>query len=384
MNIFRPLLLLAGLVFLAPSVVVAADADEMQKEFNTVIQGLNRNSFDRFNRAIDQSDMTDRVYSRRLVEPAVKTAFEQEFTTSIQQMFTSSFPSSKKEILGTVLDFRFENDQGRAVVRYEASGYRFIYHAYELRADDGGRLRIVDWIDYYQGGRFSDEAGAALVMALPSKAATRNMLADKTLDDGQVFQAGELFKAARDGEAERFFQIHDDLDDTLREEEVVVRLSWQVALGERDGERVEAAAQRIEQAFPGDALHAMRLVEHYVASQQFDKAIAALETLQQELGVRDGATESLKTSAAIALGNLEDAERFAVQATQSEPTLELAWWSLLRARTEAGNYGGATEAMARLEDDFGETMSPGQLRKDRYLRVLADQQEYLDWRASRE
>ncbi len=382
MNIFRPLVLLAGLALLAPA--VAADADEMQKEFNAVIQGLNRNSFDRFNRAIDRSDMTERIYSRRVIEPAVKSAFGKEFTTSIQQMFTSSFPSSKKEILGTVLDFRFENDQGRAVVRYEASGYRFIYHAYELRADDGGRLRIVDWIDYYQGGRFSDEAGAALVMALPSKAATRNMLADKTLDDGQVFQAGELFKAARDGEAERFFQIHDDLDDTLREEEVVVRLSWQVALGERDGERVEAAAQRIEQAFPGDALHAMRLVEHYVASQQFDKAIAALETLQQELGVRDGATESLKTSAAIALGNLEDAERFAVQATQSEPTLELAWWSLLRARTEAGNYGGATEAMARLEDDFGETMSPGQLRKDRYLRVLADQQEYLDWRASRE
>ena len=98
----------------------------------------------------------------------------------------------------------------------------------------------------------------------------------------------------------------------------------------------------------------------------------------------DGAIESLKTSAAIALGNLEDAEKFAVQATQAEPTLELAWWSALRARTAAGDYAGATEAIARLEDDFGERLTPQQLGKDPYLRVLPAQQEYVDWRATRQ
>ena len=108
------------------------------------------------------------------------------------------------------------------------------------------------------------------------------------------------------------------------------------------------------------------------------------DVLQQELGIGDGAMGSLKTSAAIALGNLEDAEQFALQATQSEPTLELSWWSLLRARTAAGDYAGATEAMARLEDDFGESMSARQLQRDPYLRILADQQEFLDWRASRD
>ncbi len=384
MNSFGRIALLMALVVFAPPVLMAADADEMRQEFNAVIQGLNRNSFDRFNRAIDRQDMTARIYSRRMVEPAVKSAFGQEFTTSIQQMFTSSFPPSKKDILGTVLDFQFEGNEGRAVVRYGASGYRFIYHVYELQADDGGKLRIADWIDYYQGGRFSDEAGAALVMALPSKAATRNMMADKTLDEGQVFQAGELLKAARDNQAERFFQIYDDLDETLLAEKVVIRLHWQLALSERDGARVEAGARQVEQAFSGDALHSMRLVEYYIPSGQFDKAIAALEVLQQDLGVRDGAIEALKTSAAIALGNLEDAEKYAVQATQSEPTLELAWWSLLRARAAAEDYAGATEAMARLEDDFGESLAPRQLQKDPYLRILADKQEYLDWRASRD
>ena len=135
---------------------------------------------------------------------------------------------------------------------------------------------------------------------------------------------GELLKAARDNQAERFFQIYDDLDETLLGEEVVIRLNWQLAMKQLDGPRIEAAAGQLEQAFPGDALYSMRLVEYYIPSGQFEKAISALEVLQQALGVRDGAIESLKTSAAIALGNLEDAERFAVQATQAEPTLELA------------------------------------------------------------
>ena len=72
------------------------------------------------------------------------------------------------------------------------------------------------------------------------------------------------------------------------------------------------------------------------------------------------------------------------QAVEAEPSLELAWWSLLRARTAAGDYAGAIEAMARLEDDFGESLSSQQLRKDPFLRVLSGKQEYLDWRASRQ
>lgn len=384
MNMARRLALLIALAVLYAPLALAQDADQLRSQFQGIIEGLNENSFERFLRAIDRKDMSDRIYARRMVEPAVKSAFAAEFSASIQQMFTSSFPSSKKEILGTVVDFRVSGAEGRAVVRYTASGYRFIYHVYELRIDSNDKLFIVDWLDYFQGSRFSEEAGTALVMALPSKAATRNMLDNKSVNEGQVFQTGELFKAARDEQAERFFQIYDGLDDMLRAEKVVVRLNWALALEVRDAARVESAAEAVVRAFPDDPLQSMRLVEYYIPSRQFDKAIAAINLLQQGLGIKDGATESLKASAAMALGRNEDAESFALQATQSEPTLELSWWSLLRVRTAARDYSGATEALAHLEDDFGESLTPQQLAKDPYLRALTDKQEYLDWRASRE
>ena len=371
-------------VFLAPA-IPAQENDELRGEFDEVIDGLNRDSFDKFLRAIDKTDMTARIYDRQLIEPQIKTGFNEEFPSVIQSMFVSSFPTSKKEILGTVVDFRFSGSEGRAVVRYAASGYRFAYHDYELRSTGGDRLTIVDWLDYYQGGRFTDEAGAALVRMLPSKAATRNALTDRTAaGDAEIFQLSELFKAARDNKPERFFQIHDELGEGLRDEEVVVRLNWQMAFMVRDAERIERAAQQVERLFGNDPLYSQRLVEYYIVSKQFAKAIAALERLEQGLGLTDGAIESLKVSAAMALGNNEDAAKYAQQAIEAEPSLELAWWSALRARTAAGDYAGATEAAGRLEDDFGETLSPERLGKDPYLRVLSGKQEYLDWRASRQ
>lgn len=384
MSMVRRIALAVALSVLLSSALPAQDSSALRDRFDTIIEGLNKDSFEQFLRAIDEKDMTTRIYDRRLIEPPVKTTFSEDVSGSIQPMFTASFPKSRKEILGTVVDFRFSGSEGRAVVRYAASGYRFAYHVYELRAAGDSRLYIVDWIDYYQGGRFSDEVGDALVRVLPSKPATRSALSNKAAGDAQIFQVSELFKAARDNQPERFFQIYDGFDDALLNEKAVVRLNWHMALTVGDAARMDRAASQIEEMFADDPLYSQRLIEYYVASKQFGKAIASLELLQQGLGITDGAIESLKVSAALALGSTADATQFAEQAIEAEPSLELAWWSLLRARTAAEDYTGATEAIARLEDDFGENLSSQQLRKDPFLRVLSGKQEYLDWRASRQ
>ena len=385
MSMVRRIALIVALSVFVAAGLQAQEPNDLRDQFDTIIEGLNRDSFERFLRAIDKNDMTARIYERRLIEPPIKTAFNEDFTNSIQSMFTSSMPKSTKEILGTVVDYRFSGSEGRAVVRYAASGYRFAYHVYELRAGGNGRLYIVDWLDYFQGGRFSDEAGDALVRTLPSKPATRNALTNRAAaGDAEIFQVSELFKATRDNKHERFFQIYDGLDETLQNEEVVARLNWHMVLTGRDAARIDSAARQIEGLFGDNPLYSQRLFEYYVVSKQFGKAIESLERLQEGLGLTDGAIESLKVSAALALGNTDDATQYAGQAIEAEPTLELAWWSALRARTAAGDYAGATEAIARLEDDFGESLTPQQLGKDPYLRVLPAQQEYVDWRATRQ
>ena len=363
---------------------IAADEGAALAQFRLIIEDLNRNSFVAFNGAIDNRELQERIFANRVIETDVKQSVSRDFDSTIETMFASSFPESTKEILGTVVGFELQGSEGRAVVRYEGSGYRFSYHVYELQLDAKDRLTIVDWVDYFQGNRFSDEAGLALVTAMPSKPATQSLLQGSGPDERQVFQVSELLKAVRDKNVPRFFQIYDGLDEKMQKQPLIVRFNLQFSMQSGDKARLAAAEQRLFEAFPGDALHALKLIEYYLPTRQYERAIDVLVSLQRELGVVDGATESLKAMAALAHGDLERAQQFAEQATEAEPALELSWWSLLRARTRAEDFSGATEALSRLEDDFGQQLGPEKLKKDPFLRVLAEQQEYLDWRAERQ
>ena len=243
----------AVLLMLAPLGAVAEDADTARMQFERIMQGLNDNSFDRFNSATNEKALTARIFDGRMVGADAKRAFTQDFDGSIERMFTASFPASESDILATIVDFQMRGNEGRAVVRFAASGYRYSYHVYELELDAKGRIAIVDWIDYYQGERFSAAAGLALVMAMPGKPATRNLLDNKTITDRDAFQVGELFKAVRDQNSVRFFQIYDDLDAKLHREKVIARLNLQVVLRAREKARTERALQNLLQAFPDDA-----------------------------------------------------------------------------------------------------------------------------------
>ena len=288
-------------ILLFASASADVETDRLRAEFQGIVRGLNEDSFEKFSRAIVQKDMLARIFADQLIDTEVKKSITKTFPTSFQQMFTSSFPKSKKEILGTLIDFQFQGNEGRAIVRYAASGYRYSYHVYEWEIGSKGRLVIRDWIDYYEGGRFSGNVGEALVMAMPSKPASRKMLTNKNLSDGDVFQVAELFKAVRDNKPDRFFQIYDGLKEALHKEKVIVRASLRLALIARDKARIRNAVRVLVETYPDDPLYSLRLVEYYISTRQYQEAIDALVVLQDAIGIKDGATESLKASAALAL-----------------------------------------------------------------------------------
>ena len=364
--------------------VAQSNDDPARASFEAVIDDLNGNSFEVFHDSLDKKAMLGRVTGAYLIEPEIRDQLSGKFEEWVQEMFVSTFPPSKTEIIGTVVAFENYGDSARALVRFESSGYRFAYHVYEMEVDSKGRIGIIDWTDFYQGDLFSREAAASFVRAMPTQSATKQMLENQNLDEGRLFQVGELFKAARDNQHERFFGIYDAMDPDLQSERVIVRLNLHMAQMWNDRARLGRAYESLAKNFPDEPLFSQPLIEYYISTGQFDQAIDELATLQKGLGVVDGATESLKVSAAMALGDLERAEEFAVNATRVEPALELSWWSLLRARTAAGNYEGATEALTQLEDRFGHLLIPQKLRRDRFLKALINQQEYKDWRAKRD
>ncbi len=361
-----------------------AQDDALRAEFDAVIEGLNEDSFKKFHETVDEEALLNRVLGAYVISPDIRDQLGDNPSEWIESAFRSSFPPSKGEILGTVVAFEVYEGTARALVRWESSGFRFSYHMYELELRGKDRLKIVDWIDYHSAGRFSELVAQSFVYAMPTAEATMQLLDDKNRSEGELFQMGEMFKAVRDSRHDRFFSIYDAMEESLRGEKIVTKLNLDMAMSWNDAGRTGRAHQAIVATFPQDPLYSLQLVGFYIATRQFEKVIPELETLQAGLGVTDGATESLKVSAAMALGDFDRAEELALNATRVEPDLELSWWSLLRSRTAAQDWAGATEAMTELEDRFGHLLIPQKLRRDRFLKALINQQEYKDWRAARD
>jgi hypothetical protein len=375
---------------IAPQPATAQSADpEMREQFEAVINGLNDNKFDQFQRAVNEKALIDRIFGTQVIDPDAREQFAAGFSGTLQELFVSSFPRARNqaesggEIIGTIIAFEFQDGQGRAIVRYEGKGYRFSYHSYEL-ARSRNKLVIVDWFDYYNSSWFSEDVGRSLVRAMPAKASVRSIMKTPNPTDGQVFQVGELLKAVRDQNPQRYFQIYDGLEDVLRNEPHIVVLNYQYCRTLGDSARLNQAVESLVAAFPGDAVYSLGLSAYYIRRNLFDEAIVELDRFETALGMKDGVSEAFKATSAMALGDFERAQAFALSATQVEPGLELSWWTLLRARTAALDYAGAVEAMTQLEDRFGHLLIPQTLRRDRFLKVLIDQQEYKDWRAERD
>ena len=377
-------------VVVTPQYAGAQSADDgMREQFEAVIDGLNNNTFREFHDAIDDKELMSRIFGTHVLDEEVKQAFAANFRTNLEGIFTGSMPRARTqaeaggEIIGKIISFEGQGGAARAIVRYAASGYRYSYHSYDLVMGKG-RLRIVDWFDYYQAAWFSEVAGNELLRAMPGQAAVRSVLELSNPTEGQLFQVGELLKAVRDQNPRRYFQIHDGLEEALQREPYVVVLNFQYCRLIGDPARLGAAVAALVDSFPGEALHSLSLGEYYVSRRLFEQAIVEYDRFEGALGFKDGVSEVFKATSAMAVGDFERAQEIALSATQVEPDLELSWWTLLRTRTAAQNYAGATEALTQLEDRFGYLLIPQKLQRDRFLKTLIDQQEYKDWRASRD
>jgi hypothetical protein len=380
----------ALLLAAAPQPATAQSNDvEMREQFEAVIDGLNDNKFEQFQRVVNETALINRIFGTQVIDAEAREQFAAGFSGTLQELFISSFPRARTqaesggEIIGTIIAFQFEDGQGRAIVRYAGKGYRFSYHSYELTSSRN-KLVIVDWFDYYNANWFSEDVGYSLVRAMPAKACVLSIMKTPNPTVGQLFQVGELLKAVRDQNPQRYFQIYDGLEDVLRNEPHIVVLNYQYCRALGDSARLDQAVQSLVATFPGEASHSLGLSAYYIRRNLFDEAIVELDRFESALGMKDGVSEAFKATSAMALGDFERAEAFALSATQVEPGLELSWWTLLRSRTAAQDYAGATEAMTQLEDRFGHLLIPQTLRRDRFLKALIDQQEYKDWRAERD
>jgi hypothetical protein len=135
----------------------------------------------------------------------------------------------------------------------------------------------------------------------------------------------------------------------------------------------------IDQYDPQDVLFALPLLDYYFPDGQYQKAYDALVRVRDKLQVDDAVTNARLSSASLVLKQPEEANRFADAAVEQEPSLELGWWSLLRARTATADFAGAVTALQQLKSAFGYELGPDQLGKDPSMKAFLGSPAYQAW-----
>ena len=372
----------------------AAAADEMQDaaQAEQVRQATFRNgmeaiatdlaatNYDSFVAAIDRNDMMQRIFGLRLVDPHVKKQFTDNLDYTFESMVKSAFIETQDGLKATLLGVESNGNEGRAVVRFDLPDFQFDYHEYLLRLDDNGRLVIVDWMDFLDGMLFSENIGRMLVMAMPSHAAERKLIDFQDASDTELFQFGELLKAARDRKMDRYLQIRDSMDERFRNQRIVVETTVQLAKTVRRRRDMVGGLKIMAERYPDEPQYSLMLLDYYFPARKYAEALAALTRLYARLGFEDAAMEARISAAELVLGKTGDAKTRADRAVSLEPGLELGWWSALGSRAALEDYAAAVEALKVLEGQFRYDLGPDALERDPAYRGLLASDAYKNWR----
>lgn len=357
--------------------------ETFQSGMQAIVESLNLGTFEFLVASINQNDFLDRIYGLRLIDRNVKKSFNERMVYQFETLIEDGFRESKGKIKATLLGVESRGDRGRAMVRFDLPNMQFSYHEYELILNEGGRMVIVDWVDYLRGEGYTDSIGESLVMAAPSEAAVRKLIDFKDIDRADLFQFTELLKAARDQRAEKYVELVSGLDPALQRQPIVLLQTVRLSRVVNNRRFLRVGLMQIAEHAPEEPLFSLMLLDYYVPSHRYDLAIAALQRTYAKFGFDDAAMEARLSAIFLAKGDGVDAIAFAERAIQMEPQLELAWWSALRVRVAADNFAAAVEALQQLEDHHGHKLGAEQLQGDKSFTSLLASDEFKTWAASR-
>ena len=391
--------LIASLLFATLCVVAHADEVEDPAEIEarkqeafqagvvSIVDNLNYEFFDSFVGAINQQEMLDRIYGLRLIDQRIKRKFEESLEGSWPGLIMGGVVSGRgvpeEGLRFTLLGVESRGDLGRAVIRADLDNFQFNYFDFDLRLDQHEEVVIVDWINFLDGQAFSQGVGLYLVLAQPSKSALRKLLDFSNASERELFQFGELMKAARDGNLAKFNELRDSIQPRFQRQRIVVESGVRVAKNVRRRREMVAALGIMAEHFPEEPLYSLMLLDHYFPQKKFEEGLAALQRLRDKLDVEDAAMDARMSAALLASGNPTEAVAYADLALGREPGLELGWLSALNARNAVGDFAGTVAALTQLEGEFDYDLSPETLEKSRVFGQLMASEEFAAWLETR-
>jgi len=118
MKIAKQITTVIVLIVLATPLFAADDDTKAFGQFQGFLEGMDQKSFEMMQDYIDQTDLTNRILSHQSVQPDVEQTFRSDFWNIIETGVASVLPPEGSKVKGELIQFEFDDGQGRACVRF--------------------------------------------------------------------------------------------------------------------------------------------------------------------------------------------------------------------------------------------------------------------------
>lgn len=348
-----------------------------------VVAELSEHRPEAFNQALDTDRILDTAFDGMMLDAQwkadVRRSFQAAIATRLGDKIVSQMP---EEAYARLLRMKPQDQQVLALLRVDYGDMGTGYLDLHLMRGDDGAVRIVDWYDYSSGQLYTQSLRQLIALMSPTPTLLGKVfdVVSKRKDsvDG-VVELMTLYGQKRYAETARRFLA---MDAEMRRNRMLNIAAVQAANLSENDELYRRVLANLDRHFRKDPSMAFLLLDYYFIEGKYDWVLSALDQVEASFGVEDAAVIVLRSNALAGQGKFGPAQAQARRAVELEPSYENAYWSLLSAQVQGGEYAQAVQVARVLEDEFDYDMGPDSLGANEVYAAFAESAEYRRWRGA--
>ncbi|MFQ5548843.1 MAG: tetratricopeptide repeat protein [Woeseia sp.] len=383
--VLRMLVILPAMLVASPGIDSADAADgELEAKVDSIFMEMNEGSSRAFSGAIDAGALLSRVFDGLDVTPGLKARYSDTIRRGVPQLGENARKRMPEGEFAKVLKVRREGEKATALVRFGFGNGNFGYNRYDLEIDSAGDIRIVDWLDYLEGERYSESVRRSVVTNQPTAGSVRGLVPDHDGSDEEYARLAEVMTAYRTKDYQKFYNDSATLSRALRGSRFMHLLTCQVSRMTRDRNLYLQAYRALANNFGDDPQVVFQLLSYYFSRGDYEEVNRALRMLQEDFGVRDAALLALMSRTSLGLRNVDEAAVLAEEAISLEPGLHTAYWAAINAHVMMRRFSFAVMTARSLEDQTGEPLDTEQFEKNAMYGEFIKSPQYKQWQSAKD
>jgi hypothetical protein len=379
---FRHLIVAVLLVLIGAQSSLSSDW-VFEDAIEDIIDQVNHGSGQSLTDAIDIDALLSRVFENLEVSDKLKAGFSRTIRASnnLGKNVVRAMPEGS---YAKVVLVDQDGETATALIRYDFGGRGYGYHRYDLVKDEAGNVRIIDWMDYLDGFRYSEALKLSAITIGPTAESVRGLVPEHQGSDEDFARFAEVISAYRAQDYQKFYRESVTLSRKLRRTRLMHLLTAIMSRISKDKNLYNDAYRDLVNNFGDDPTVVLTLLNYYYSKGDNDEVMRALRMLQDEFGARDAALLTLMSRTALGLRNIDEATLLADEAISIEPELESAYWAAIDAHVTLSHHSFAVMTAKSLENQFGKSLELERFENNSRYSNLVNSPQFKQWQAEKQ